>query len=215
VRKLSRLREIGGTSLLPRGAAFGVALLLHVVVLSGFMAKLPVGLPVQWHADAHPSDAQAPMIATILWQGTQGSKAVDSTSPTLDAKHLASTPRPVDIPTPQAEGDVPGSNIQPTPAIGRTGLSCEVHIHQSPAGQVRAIDFGECTGDRVWQHALLQSIERAAQLMKPTPDARFPPVRTLAIHTSNVSPILLARQLSSTGMFAEQSMPSSREPSHL
>jgi hypothetical protein len=72
---------------------------------------------------------------------------------------------------------------------------------------VQAIDFGECTGDIVWQHTLLQTIERAAQLVVPAADAQFPPVRTLTVSTNKLSPVMLAEQLSSTEMFENQTNP--------
>ena len=37
------------------------------------------------------------------------------------------------------------------PEFGELKILCEVHIHQGHAGQVQAIDFGECIGDSVWQ----------------------------------------------------------------
>jgi hypothetical protein len=126
----------------------------------------------------------------------------------LGVEGLASVPTPADIPTSiptwSAEDEPAPATAQPAPSAGRTGLYCEIHIHQSPAGRVEAIDFGECTGDFVWQHTLLQTVERAAQLIDPTPNARFPPVRTLTVGTDNLSPVLLAQQLSSTDLFEKQ-----------
>jgi hypothetical protein len=201
---------------LPRGAAFSAAVLGHILVVAAFLAQMPVGLPVELHSDAHPSDTQTPMIATLVWPGTQGPAAADPMIPTLDPRSLASQSRSLELLAPAppvwpTEGDAPASSAQPAPTAGRAGLRCEVHIHQSITGRVQAIDFGECTGDMVWQHTLLKTIEHAAQLIEPTQDAPFPPVRTLTVGTDNLSAIVLAQQLSSTEMFDKETMSASDE----
>lgn len=75
-------------------------------------------------------------------------------------------------------------------------MRCEVHIHQRGDGQVQAIDFGVCTGDAVWQEQLLGNLQRAAALVTLHSDTSLPPVRTLRLDTSSVSPEVLAEQLS-------------------
>jgi len=210
VRALSEAREVASESLLARGVAFSIAGLVHLGVLAAFLAKAHVGLSVQLHPEAHPSDNVTPIIAFIVSQGAQGTKPTASSWPTLEKKQLASVSQEVDVPAAApvwpAETDLTAQATQPAPSAGRTGLRCEVHIHQSLAGRVQAIDFGECIGDRIWQHTLLQTLERAAQLIQPTSDAQFPPVRTLTIDTDNLSPVVLAQQLSSTEMFEMQTI---------
>ena len=194
--------------LLDRGAAFGVAALIHLIFLYVFLANIKVGLPVLLHSDAHPSDRTTPLIADILSSTGGGAKQGSSSIPTLDAKQLAPPLQKLDIPTPHPswpdEDHSSAQMAQAAPSVGRTGLRCEVHIHQSLTGQVQAIDFGECTGDRIWQHTLLQTIERAAQLVEPSPETPFPPVRTLTVGTDNLSAVVLAQQLSSAEMFEHQ-----------
>jgi hypothetical protein len=181
---------------------------LHAVVLAGFLARWRLGLPVELHPDAHPSETLTPIVASIISFGTENPKAKASLAAPLDAGDFASVPTHADIPTSvpswSAEEEPAPATAQPIPSAGRTGLYCEIHIHQSPAGRVEAVDFGECTGDFVWQHTLLQTVERAAQLIDPTPDARFPPVRTLTVGTDNLSAVLLAQQLSSATLFEKQ-----------
>ena len=194
--------------LLDRGAAFGIAALIHLIFLSAFLANIKVGLPVLLHPDAHPSDRATPMIAYILSSTASGAKQMSSSLPTLKAQQLAPLSQKLDIPTPSPnwpdETDSSPQIAQPASSVGRTGLRCEVHIHQNLTGQVQAIDFGECTGDRIWQHTLLQTIERAAQLVAPSLDTPFPPVRTLTVGTDNLSAVILAQQLSSAEMFEHQ-----------
>jgi len=194
--------------LLGRGAAFSITALIHLAFLSAFLANIKVGLPVLLNPDAHPSDRAAPIIAYIVSSSTSEASMAGSSLPTLEAKQLAPVLQKFDVPTPKPEwtdeDDSSAQSAQPAPSAGRTGLRCEVHIHQSLTGQVQAIDFGACTGDRVWQHTLLQTIERAAQLVEPTPDAPFPPVRTLTVGTDNLSAVILARQLSSIEVFEHQ-----------
>lgn len=196
------------SSVVWRGAAFCVSVLLHAVVLAGFLAQWRLGLPVELHPDAHPSETRMPIVASIISFGTEDPRAKAALATPLGAEGLASVPTPANIttsiPTWSAEDEPAPATAQPAPSPGRTGLYCEIHIHQSPAGRVEAIDFGECTGDFVWQHTLLQTVERAAQLVDPTPDARFPPVRTITVGTDNLSPVLLAQQLSSADLFEKQ-----------
>ena len=205
------------SDLISRGAALGVAILLHAVVLAGFLARWRLGLPVDLHhPDAHPSETLTPIIASIISLGAEDPRARASLAAPLSADGLVSVPAQPDIPTSipsWSDEDEPApATAQPAPSAGRTGLYCEIHIHQSPAGRVEAVDFGECTGDFVWQHTLLQTVERAAQLVDPAPDARFPPVRTLTVGTDNLSPVLLAQQLSNVDLFEKQT--SSINPHH-
>lgn len=202
--------------LLARSAAIGISVVLHLAVLAGFLANLRVGLPVPLHADAHPSETETPIIASLVSVASGVSTPADSLASRLEATHLlADLPR-IDLPTPMprwpTEEDSAASSTQPAPAAGRTGLRCEIHIHQSLTGRVQAIDFGECTGDVVWQHTLLRTIQQAAQLVKPTPDAQFPPVRTLTVGTDSLSPTVLAQQLSSTEMFENQKTDATNDP---
>ena len=192
--------------LISRSAALTVAVLLHAVVMAAFLAKVRLGLPVELHPHAHPSETQMPIIASIVTLGADHPDATASLEAPLDADGLASVPASLDIPTPTwlAEDEPAPATAQPAPGAGRTGLYCEIHIHQSSAGRVEAIDFGRCTGDSIWQRALLRTVERAAQLVDPTPGARFPAVRTLTVGTDNLSAVLLAQQLSSTDLFEKQ-----------
>ena len=197
--------------LLSRGGALCVAVLLHAVVLAGFLAKWQLGLPVDLHPDAHPSETRTPILASIISFGTEDPRAKASHAAPLDATGLAAKPARLDIPTSipswSAEEEPAPATAQPPPSAGRSGLYCEIHIHQSLAGRVEAIDFGECTGDFVWQHTLLRTVERAAQLIDPASDARFPPVRTLTVGSDSLSPVLLAQQLSSVDLFEKQTTP--------
>jgi hypothetical protein len=200
--------EMVSGRLMSRGGALSITVLLHLGALVGFLSGLHVGLPVQLHPDAHPSDTRAPLIASIISLSDNDTAITGSTLAPLKAESIASPPIHFDVPIPtpawQSEDDPTPSITQPAPAPGRMGLRCEIHIHQSLAGQVQAIDFGECTGDAVWQRTLLQTVERAAQLVRPAPDVQFPPVRTLTVGTDNLSPIVLAQQLSSAEMFEMQ-----------
>jgi hypothetical protein len=194
-----------------RGAALCVAVLLHLVVIAGFLATWRLGLPVPQSSNAHLADVPLPVIATIISFDAGASKASASTIKPLDADSLAAPAAQFDVsvspPAWPSEDEAAPPAAQWAPTAGRTGLHCEVHIHQSPRGRIQAIDFGECTGDAVWQHTLLRTIERAAQLVAPAPDARFPPVRTLTVNTDNLSPILLAQQLSSVELFEDKTTP--------
>lgn len=193
--------------LLGRGVAFCIAALIQILLLSAFLTNVKVGLPLLLHHDAHPAERSTPIIAYIVSPDTSG-RAGSSALPTLEANQLAPVVQKLDIPTPKPdwpdEANSSAQLSQPVPSAGRTGLRCEVHIHQSLTGRVQAIDFGECTGDRIWQHTLLQTIERAAQLIDPNPNNAFPPVRTLTVGTDNLSAVILAQQLASTEMFEHQ-----------
>jgi len=116
-------------------------------------------------------------------------------------------PVPIEIPEldPIALPTEPSSDPMKTHALlGSVQIRCEVHVHQSLQGQVQAIDFGVCTGDAEWQRTLIQSIEHAAELVEPTAGVSFPPVRTFTVATDSLSPVLLARQLSTIGSFVAE-----------
>ena len=72
MRDPSTIREGAIAALLPRGAAFSLVVLGHLFVLVGFLAQMRIGLPVALRPDSHPTDAETPMIATVIWEGTQG-----------------------------------------------------------------------------------------------------------------------------------------------
>ena len=106
-----------------------------------------------------------------------------------------------DIPAPNLslteanEGTVEPTKVQAV-SPGPVPFHCEVHVHQSRRGAVEAVDFGACNGDAVWQQTLIQSLQRAAELVDPVSDATFSAVRTFTFDTSSVAPSEIARQLS-------------------
>jgi hypothetical protein len=106
-----------------RGAALSVAVLLHVVVVSGFLSHLRVGISVSPSCDAHSSEARMTVIASIVTFGVRDSTASPSTIKPLDADSLASpTPR-IDVPVsppawPSEDEAVPVAS-QPAPTVGR------------------------------------------------------------------------------------------------
>lgn len=204
--------------LIARAFALGIVVVLHALVLAGFLGRWRVGLATELQSDARLSEKEAPMVASIISFGAAESRIPADRGPVPDGRGLSFKQTSIDIPlrTPvwQAEDEGSGATATPPPVAGRTGLYCEVHIHQSPQGRVQAIDFGECTGDSVWQRTLLRTIEQAAQLLDPTPGAQFPSVRTLTVKTNSLSAVMLAQQLSSVELFENQTRALLGDSSH-
>ena len=90
---------MGRGDLISRSVALCVAVLLHAVVLAGFLAKWQLGLSVERHPDAHPSETLTPIVASIISLGTEEPRARASLAAPLGAGHLASVPARPDIPT--------------------------------------------------------------------------------------------------------------------
>jgi hypothetical protein len=108
---------------------------------------------------------------------------------TFDGPELS----PVELSADDPVTDVPSA----APALaGAVRIQCEVQIHQSQAGEVQSIVFGKCGGDYLWQRALIEAIQRSAKLISTSPEANFPPVRTITFDTESISPTALARELS-------------------
>lgn len=211
-------RSMGSNRLILRSIAMCIAVLLHIAVVVGFLSGLHVGLVVRVRPEMHPSVADEPLIASIISLGVSDKPVADSIMP-LNGDDLPSIANPVEVPTTApttwwTEHSVASATTRPAAAVGEARLHCEVHIHQSTAGRVEAIDFGDCTRDRLWQHTLLRTLARAAQLVESSPENRFLPVRTLVVTTDNLSPILLARQLSSAELFKNETSAKGAREAH-
>jgi len=182
------------------GVAATVVILLHGLMIAALTHALRLGYLVVPQPEAHVSAmAVSPLLVTFV-----SSVGNDKTAPALTDKDLSQgalrdvqaeiiPPRDFTLPD-DAPSVVAARSI--TSKAGELRILCEVHIHQGRAGEVQAVDFGECTGDSVWQRSLLRSIQQAARLVSPTAEGEFPPVRTLFMDTSSPSPEVLARQLS-------------------
>jgi hypothetical protein len=173
---------------------------IHVAVILIFLQPRLLGAPSISSADAHSSDI-LPLPVAMMAAVLESSPTQAAPHPAGDEPNPALRPIPVGIPSPSeislppmAEGAAVAAE-EPILA-GRQQIQCEVHIHQSPTGQIQAIDFGRCLGDEQWQHALMRAIEHAANLIQPSAGATFPAVRTLTVMTDAPSATLLARQLS-------------------
>ena len=185
-----------------RGVAAGVVLLLHGLMIAAFMHSLRLGYLVAPHPQVRSSAMAVPPMAMVVTFVSPSGR--DKTASLFIDKDLsegelrdvrAEIMQPLDFTLPETE---PSVTAAPSTASesGELRILCEVHIHQGHTGQVQAIDFGECTGDSVWQRSLLRSIQQAARLVSPTEEGEFPPVRTLVLDTASPSPEVLARQLS-------------------
>src|SRR6185437_7723823 len=187
------------SSLISRATVLGTVILVHAIALAGFLSRWHVGLATELQSDTPLSQTQAPMIASIVSLGPERNHGPADLGPPSDSLRLFAKQISIDIPIPAPvwppEDDGQAATAAPHPAAGRTGRYCEVHIHQSPQGRLQAVDFGECTGDVVWQRTLLETIERAARLLDPAPGAHFPAVRTFTVRANGLSAVVLAQQL--------------------
>ena len=142
---------MGRSDLISRSVALCVAVLLHAVVLSGFLAKWQLGLSVERHPDAHPSETLTPMVASIISFGSEDPRAKASRTAPMDANGLSAAPARLDIPTSipswSAEEEPVPVTAQPTPSAGRTGLYCE--IHAAVAAAALALYYIISEGSRV------------------------------------------------------------------
>lgn len=185
-----------------RGVAAGVVVLLHGLMIAALMHALRLGYLVVSHPQAHSSAMVVPPVAMVM-TFVASSGHDKAAAPFIDKDFSAGAFRdvqseiiqPRDFTLPDTESSVVAAPGTATKS-GEVRILCEVHIHQGHAGQVQAIDFGECSGDSVWQRSLLRSIQQAARLVSPTEQGEFPPVRTLLMDTASPSPEVLARQLS-------------------
>jgi hypothetical protein len=190
-----------------RVAVLCATVLLHVTVVAAFLQKVPLGARVLVYSHGHSSERpQSPQTVTVSLASLVGPKELHR-RPSFGAAadvSLQSVPIEFDkmaliLPNEDAADAVDAGTL-----LGSVEIRCEVHIHQSPQGQVQAFDFGACTGDAEWQRSLIRLIERAAELVQPTAGVLFPPVRTFTVATASLSPLLLARQLSSVDSAASE-----------
>jgi hypothetical protein len=183
-----------------RVAVLCATALLHATVIAALLHKLPFGVHMLAHSNGHSTEElRLPRAVIVSLEYLAGPDGLRGRAPLNATTHISLQPVPIEvaelgpIPLPSEQSADPMSTHAP---LGSVQIRCEVHVHQSLHGQVQAIDFGACTGDAEWQRTLIQSIERAAELVEPTPGVSFPPVRTFTVETDSLSPVLLARQLS-------------------
>ena len=192
----------GSEDRLARGVTAAAVVLLHGLMLAALTHAFRVGYLIVPHAHRYSSAMVVPlqdMVVTFV-----SSVGRDKTSSAFTDKDLskgalrdvqAAIIQPRDFMLPEVETSVTAAPSS-TPEAGEVRILCEVHIHQGHAGDVQAVDFGECNGDSQWQLSLLRSIQQAARLVAPAQQGEFPPVRTLLMDTASPSPEVLARQLS-------------------
>lgn len=183
-----------------RVAVLCAIVLLHVTVVTALLQRRLLGSDVLPHPNTHSTEVVRLPVATIVNLespfGRDGlhPRAINDAiaNVTLQSVSVALPDTvPVSVPS-----ESTADSVREQTLVGSVEIRCEVHIHQSPHGQVQAIDFGACSGDAEWQRSLMQSIERAADLVQPSAEVSFPPVRTLTVSTNSLSPALLAQQLS-------------------
>jgi hypothetical protein len=173
---------------------------LHALVAVAFLQSGITGGPSATRLDAHSTDVLPLPVAQIaILESPPPSEESPPSSVTGNELARIWGPASVELP------ELARISLPPEPEVdsakertlaGTVQIQCEVHIHQSPRGEIQAIDFGRCLGDTQWQHSLMAAIERAAGLIHPSSTASFPAVRTLTVMTDSPSSDLLARQLS-------------------
>ena len=191
-----------------RVAVLCATALLHATVIAALLQKLPSGVHMLAYSNGHSTQELRPPLTMIVSvespaepDGLHGRAPFNATTDislqpvSVEVAELGPIPLP---------SDHSADAMKTHALLGSVQIRCEVHVHQSLRGQVQAIDFGACTGDAEWQRTLIQSIERAAELVEPTPGVSFPPVRTFTVATDSLSPVLLARQLSTVDSSAGQ-----------
>jgi hypothetical protein len=175
---------------------------VHAGLAGLLLPQLRFGPLAPERANTHSSDdPPAATIATVEVLPSPDRRARDAADVAMPDVPLDSGIRSPDIPVPNlslAEAD--DAAAEPTKvqaaSFGPAPFHCEVHVHQSKRGAVEAVDFGACNGDSVWQQTLIQSLQRAAELVTPVSYATFAAVRTFTFDTSSVAPGEIARQLS-------------------
>ncbi len=129
-------------------------------------------------------------------RATQGAVAEDSesTSPTGAAKagHHAI---PLDDYSAQIMGRIERTWVRPLAHLDGT-FHCEVHISQTPQGEVRDIALTQCNGDPAWRESITRAIRYAAPLPAAPNEKAFRPVLTLTFQAPPLSQALLAELLS-------------------
>jgi hypothetical protein len=183
-----------------RVAVLCATALLHATVISALLQKLPFGVHMLTYAKGHsPEELRPPRAVIVSLESFAGPHGLRGRAPFKATADVSLQPVPIEVAEPDPiplPSEHSADSMKTHVLFGSVQIRCEVHVHQSLQGQVQAIDFGACTGDAEWQRTLIQSIERAAELVEPTPGVSFPPVRTFTVETDSLSPVLLARQLS-------------------
>ena len=187
----------------PRALAVIMALVWQVLILAALDLGARPGAPLVWQPDAHsaislPKESIIEDVAI-----TTSANSVSRTARDLNASATVndSTDRALKHAIARADRALAKDAgvavaVPPLPAVtGDLPIRCEVHIHQDGRGQVQAIDFGVCTGDEAWQRDLLDRLEQAARLLRPSEGASVAPVTTLVFDTDSISPEILASQL--------------------
>jgi hypothetical protein len=188
-----------------RIAAFSAAATLHSLLILLLLLQRPhTGVLSRPTQDGHSSVTEPALTLVLLAPDCDAVCMRHRSQPPVTLRENLAAPRIA-----LADVEIPDVlllsrprdllNERPTAAQsdahGSVVFHCEVHFHQNPQGQVQAIDFGTCTGDAAWQHSLIETLQRAAQLVSAREGASFPPVRTLVFDTDALSPDLLAEQL--------------------
>jgi hypothetical protein len=188
-----------------RVAAVSAAVALHALLFVPLLLKPPPGTwapPLRDARTAAQFRLAQTLVNTSIWlpddinsspQNRPSFREPDLAEVSLKSIRADLSPSVLQIPETDASPDVPPSAAA---ISGQIGLRCEVHVHQGPRGQVQAIDFGECNGDAAWQRSLIQALQSAVELVSPTSDVVFKPVRTFIFSTDSISADVLAKQLS-------------------
>lgn len=183
-----------------RAVACVAVCVLHLLFALAFLSRPRVGSLAFPRSNAHsfrPERSDELRLSLILLPAAP-SKARPHESWAADVVYLKHTEVAIPALAVPSIDDI-DSAAPATPEAskpGERGIRCEVHVHQSPQGRVEAIDFGTCTGDTAWQRSLIQSLQRAAELITPRAGNPFPPVRTFNLDTASISPLVLAQELS-------------------
>lgn len=183
------------------GVAAAVVVLLHGLMIAALTHALRLGYLVIPRPATHLSAMAVPSLL-VTFVASVGNDTTAFPFPDKDLAQgvlrdvQAEIVQPRDFALPDEAPSVVAAAPNLTSKAGEVRILCEVHVHQGRAGDVQAVDLGECTGDEAWQRSLLRSIQQAARLISPTEAGEFPPVRTLYMDTHSPSPEVLARQLS-------------------
>lgn len=179
-----------------------IVLSLHALIVAAMLSALRVGVfsvrparRAQLETVSPPATVQVFIATCPRCRAAETSgeplESPTTSAPALERLQVESAPSEA-----QWDTDVGSSPpLRTTSRAGIAGVRCEVHIHQNARGRVQAIDFGSCTEDAAWQHALLRTIIQAATLATPS-SAAYPPELTLTLTTNRLSAVLLARALS-------------------
>jgi hypothetical protein len=186
-----------------RCAGLMAALVWHAVIIAALFLGARSGTSVLWKPDAHSADLLPPrsVITEVEIPLSRTSGTNQRRAPSGQVAQSKSAVHSLRLAEAQSENELRTTSESTVDAVslpavtGDVRIRCEVHIHQDVHGQVQAIDFGVCTGDQLWQRNLLEQLQQAARLIRPTENAVLAPVRTLLVDSDTIAPAILAAQL--------------------